>query len=350
MSQRHQSHNIVSMCLVALFFVLVGSSVYAQNGLNTDARFRSEQAGFAIQFPGKPTVKSFSTPTEHGDIELTTYSFEDLKKLAFNVSVSKFPEEYPMVNTPRKLLAHSRQAAVEALSIQSFEIDESIELNGYPGVHFKGTSGFYFVIFKIFVVDGNQYQLAMLQTKRYPTDEEANAFFNSFELLVNHAQVNLRNARGLPGLEDELEPFISPDNSFRVLFPRAPLLDTSIVKTDVGDVELYRFKVDRGNEALTIAFSEYPTALVELSDPKELLIAGKNSTMTGLGLTTIDEEKTIELSGYPGTYFRGHSDQYYTVYKAYMVNNRLYQIAITRSGAYPSKAEVKQFMESFQLN
>jgi hypothetical protein len=345
---KYHYRTIAACAMLLCCFAFGSASTCAQD--STDTRFKSKQAGFAIEFPGTPSAKSFSTPSKNGEIKLTTYSFETVDQTGFVVSFSEFPDNYMLVNNPHKLLAHSRRSAVESLGIQKFEIDETAELAGYPGVHFKGTSGFYFAIFKIYVVDGNQYQIAMLRTKSYPSDEDIASFFGSFELLVNESNIKLTNARGLPGANNEVEPFMAPDGSFRVLFPRSPLQDTSIVKADVGNVELHRFRVDRGNEALTIAYSEFPKALVELSDPKELLVAGKNSTMSSLGLTTIEEESTIELSGFPGTYFRGHSDRYYTVYRAYMVRNRLYQVAITRAGQYPNEDEVKQFMESFQLN
>ncbi len=339
--------NVLGVFL-ALFFLLP-ASLSAQDSL-VSKKFTAKDAGFAINFPQTPKIKNIETPSNDGIVSITSYQHETEDKTAYQVTYWQYPPDFLLQNDPRRLLKHSRNATNASLKLRRFDVDEEIELDGYPGIHFKATSGFFYVEYKMYVVDGTQYQIAMLRTGEYPSEEESNTFFGSFEIMLENRVLRyLRPEETAVSSKIRVDTFEAPDGSFRINFPRPPMRDTSVVNTDVGEVHLYRFKMDRGNEVFTVAYSDYPKALVELSNPQDLIEAGKASAVSGLEITNMDEEKDIAKAGYPGLLFKGHSDKYYTVYRVYMVKNRLYQIAITRSGEYPDMEEVKKFGDSFTL-
>lgn len=333
------------ICLLVLVF-----SCFSQTALHAQTDpFVSKKCGFSIQFPGEPTEAP--TPALSADeVKITMYSYEGLDKVAYLVSYTEYPPNYTLQNDPQLLLTNTKRSMIETLGIKKFDQDSAIDLDGYPGRQCKGTSGFYYVIYKVFIVDGTQYQVVVLNSGKYSDSKETEVFLESFKLLDDPSRNSAMKARDIDSiLAEQGSLFTAPDSSFQINFPRPPLADTALVKADVGEVEMYSFKVDQGNQVLTVAFSDFPTALVELSDPKELLTGGKNTAMNSLELKLIDEEKETSIDGFPGIYFKGHSDKYYTIYKVYMVKNRLYQVAITKSGAYPNPTEVQAFSDSFTL-
>ncbi len=146
------------------------------------------------------------------------------------------------------------------------------------------------------------------------------------------------------------ETFESADGHFKIFFQGAPTISDETVPTEVGNIEMKTFMYEKSiTEAFMVAYSDYPSALIELSDPQTLLQGGKDGALGSLGISTLDEEREIELDGNPGLYFKGNNSSYYVVYEVYLVDNRLYQVAILRDGSYPSQEDVDSFIGTFEL-
>lgn len=144
--------------------------------------------------------------------------------------------------------------------------------------------------------------------------------------------------------------FESKEGNFKVIFPGAPQVSTDDVPTDIGTIKMKSFMYEKSAlEAYMVAYSDYPAEMVEVSNADDLLQGGKNGALSSFGIEKAEEEEDIKINGHPGKYFKANNNQYYVVYKMYMVGNRLYQIAILRDGAYPDKKEAKSFLNSFKL-
>ena len=151
---------------------------------------------------------------------------------------------------------------------------------------------------------------------------------------------------------EEEELFVSEDGHFTIDFLGGnPSDQASTIPTDVGDVEMHMYMYERSvTEAFMVAYSDYPSDMVNESDGADVLLQGaKNGAFTNLGIIASDEEKTIEINGHPGLFFTGNNGQYYVSYEVYLVENRLYQVAILRDGSYASNKDVEDFTGSFKL-
>jgi len=148
--------------------------------------------------------------------------------------------------------------------------------------------------------------------------------------------------------DDDL--YYSEDGGFKVKFAGEPKVSSDIVPTDVGDIEMMSFLYEKSiTEAYMVAYSDYPTAMVEQSSAKDMLIGAKNGSSGNMGITSFDLDEEVEMDGNPGMYFKGNANSIYAEYKIFLVGSRLYQIAILRDGSYATPERSDEFFSSFKL-
>ncbi len=149
--------------------------------------------------------------------------------------------------------------------------------------------------------------------------------------------------------EAETDAYMSKDGKFSINFPGTPTVESQKVATEVGDIEMVTFMYEKSaTEIYMVAYSDYPSAMVEMSDPKTLLTGAKEGALSSYG-AKVTEENDVELDGNPGMTFKANSDSYYVTYEIYMVGNRLYQIVILRDGSYPTDEAYNSFIKTFKL-
>lgn len=144
--------------------------------------------------------------------------------------------------------------------------------------------------------------------------------------------------------------YYSEDGRFKVKFAGEPKVNSDIVPTDVGNIEMMSFLYEKSlTEAYMVAYSDYPSALVEQSSANDMLIGARDGSSGKMGITSFDLDEEIEIDGNPGRYFKGKAKSIHAEYKIYLVGNRLYQVAILRDGAYSMPKRSDEFFNSFQL-
>jgi len=145
------------------------------------------------------------------------------------------------------------------------------------------------------------------------------------------------------------EKFYSEDGKFKASFTGTPEVSNESIPTEVGNIEMFMFMYEKSaTEIELLAYSDYPSALVEASDKDQMLQDAKDGAVNNLGAIIV-EEKKITYKGYKGLEFKANSSQIYVNYKIFLVKNRLYQIAIMRDGSFASKENVDKFFDSFEL-
>ena len=143
--------------------------------------------------------------------------------------------------------------------------------------------------------------------------------------------------------------FSSEDGNFKVNFSGKPTETSEVIKTEAGNIELHMFMYEKSaTEIEMIAYSDYPTSIIKANTPNDLLNSAKNGAVNNLNAKITEEYKTI-FDRNPCIDFKADNKQFYVIYKIFLKNNRLYQIAIMRDGSYPSKKSIKKFVETFKL-
>lgn len=166
---------------------------------------------------------------------------------------------------------------------------------------------------------------------------------------LNDLQEDLENVDVDDALDAEGSAFTSDAGKFTINFPGTPTEETQSVPTEVGNIEMVTFMYEKSaTEVYMVAYSDYPSALIELSNAKDLLGGAKDGALGTYG-ATVSTEKDITIDGNPGMFFKANSDSYYVTYEIYLVDNRLYQIVILKDGAYASESDYNKFTKTFKL-
>ncbi len=149
--------------------------------------------------------------------------------------------------------------------------------------------------------------------------------------------------------EKKDDRFVSKDGSFKIAFPGEPTFSQEDVETELGKLKLYTYEYSPSEQkSYMIAYSDYPPEVIKEVDTKKLLDNSKTGFITSLK-AKIEEEKSIKLGDNDGVYFKAQGKAIFTLANIYFVKNRLYQIVILASDAYPTKDEADKFFNSFEL-
>lgn len=147
------------------------------------------------------------------------------------------------------------------------------------------------------------------------------------------------------------ELFTSEVGKFSInFFDVEPQHSTSSVATELGDVMMSTYIYERGaTEAYMVSLVDYPQEKVNEEGSEVLLQGGKSGALESLGIEKIDLERNLIMNGHPGLSFAADNGEYYVLYEMFLVNNRLYQVAILSVGDYPDRKLSDAFFGSFEL-
>ncbi len=154
--------------------------------------------------------------------------------------------------------------------------------------------------------------------------------------------------------QSTLETFSSEVGEFTVAAP-APFEEVQqSVETPVGPVDIYTFTAETDDSAYVVAFSDYPAAMVDQSNPELLLNSSRDGAINNLGGTLIREDM-IEIAGHPGRSLmiaaQGQADEPAIINShIYLVGNRLYQILVVSPDDQQLALQPQTFLESFTLD
>lgn len=165
---------------------------------------------------------------------------------------------------------------------------------------------------------------------------------NSIEQAMDEAETALA----------EDEDFVSEDGKYSINFPGTPVGTDQKEPTAVGDIVIHMDMYEKSaTEVFMVGYNDYPSELVEMSDPKEMLVGGIEGAKSSMGCDVEDFREMGELDGNPTIELKARStaSNYHVHYFCVMRNNRLYQVGILRDGSYPSKKDVENFTRTFEL-
>ena len=143
-------------------------------------KYTSPDGTFKISFPGTPTVSSQNVPTEVGNIEMKSFTYEKSATEAYMVALSDYPSELVLASSPDSLLQGAKVGALNSQGA-TLESEEKITLDGNPGYFFKAKKDSYHMCYKIFLKGNRLFQILMLRDGSYPSQEDITKYFESFE-------------------------------------------------------------------------------------------------------------------------------------------------------------------------
>jgi len=322
--------------------------------------YTSTEGQFSVSMPGKPTESSQNANTDLGELVNHFVKYEDGSN-QFLASYVDFPEAAMTDRDPKEVVTDGFATTFES-SPDTIKVIEKndITVQGFPGIEaeieYTSGSGNY-VWYRTVLVNNRQYQLLATTptANRDKMADDAQKFRESFELLdVSSSGDTSTPTTGTTGastgMPEGWQTFTSSEGKFTVVMPGEPTASDSTSQTAVGELTQHLFQYDKDGPEFVVAYADYPDQASE-ADPVKVL----EDTITGAAQgSTVQNQQASTLQGnasVSGEWEAGDGTAY-TFYKAILVEDRLYQLAMATSmqGKDTFEPQARAFIESFQLN
>jgi hypothetical protein len=333
-------HSLIIFMLV--FGTLLGqepkipASTAGKSNDNNGSDFFTDDPLLDVYFMGgTPTKTVTPVDTDLGKVTMTSYMYEKSNSEVYMVATSVYPEDKLQNSDSQTLLRNAKSGFCNQLGV-SPQSEKNISLDGYPGVFFKASGGEngYYAAMADYLIDNTLVQIGILRSDRAPNEKEINDFIYS---------IRLKNKKSYN--------YFTDDPDFKInFFGKEPTKSVKPVETAVGTINMITYMYNKSSELIyMVALSDYPKQYIVGSNSESLLQSTKEGYVGNMNLTITHEEK-LTHKGYPGLFFKASGNAgYYTEVIDYLVDNRLYQIAILRTDRASTEEEIKEFLYSFEL-
>ncbi len=144
--------------------------------------------------------------------------------------------------------------------------------------------------------------------------------------------------------------FVNKAGNFQILFPGQPVETFDTVATQVGMISYHTFLYEESaDRAYILVYGDYPESHIAATPSDTLLENAKKGLLSGMELTLSENDKQIEIEGYPGISFASNNGSYFIQYRIYLVNNRLFQVGNINNFSYLPQEESNAYFSSFAL-
>jgi hypothetical protein len=144
--------------------------------------------------------------------------------------------------------------------------------------------------------------------------------------------------------------FTSQEGGFSVLLPGQPKVERQTTETAVGPLAftMHTVELGFGSIAYIASYNDYPPSLIADGD-KNAILDGVVEGALG-SKANLKKSDPISIDGHPGREFTGTvKDGYEYTSRAYLVNQRLYQLNIVSTPGKVPAEDKRKYFESFKL-
>ncbi|GAB4123325.1 MAG: hypothetical protein OHK0045_23720 [Raineya sp.] len=144
-------------------------------------------------------------------------------------------------------------------------------------------------------------------------------------------------------------PVIIEEDLFKINFPESPEKTVDTVDKTVE----YLVSQKSDSVRFLLYYRDYKMESIEkYGGAEKFLNNQEKQVIEGQKFREKDivENKKINIDGNPGLSLKvGAAENFFLVYRIYLVKNRVYQLGISSMTKYPSDKEIEDFFGSFQL-
>jgi len=154
--------------------------------------------------------------------------------------------------------------------------------------------------------------------------------------------------------QTDFQEFSSEAGGFSISTPAIFEENQQSLNTPAGPIDVYTFTVEENNADYIVAYSDYPSEMVEATDPEAMLDGNRDGALRNLQGEVLSEE-TVSIDGNPGRSltidaFNAEGEPSIIDFRIFLVDNRLYQIIVVSPKDQETPSNADQFLESFALN
>ena len=151
----------------------------------------------------------------------------------------------------------------------------------------------------------------------------------------------------------EWKTFSSVSGGFSILTPGTPIEKQLMQETPMGKIFVTTFRINSKSSSYFIGYNDYPDDFIRRSNINGLLDGARDGSIGNLNGRLLTQHN-ISVNGYPGReyvaefMFKKPGDSTVKT-RAYLVNNRLFQISVMSIKGEVSVAQQNKFLNSFTL-
>lgn len=133
---------------------------------------------FSIVFPYEPVRQVQDIETDGlGIVQMISYIYEDAST-AWMIAYTEYPAEHMQQSGLLESAKNGFITSLELVVATEWAISKDI----YEGIYFQAGNEQTFCVLKDFIVGNRLYQIGILQSDEYPSEEVVDRFINSFNL------------------------------------------------------------------------------------------------------------------------------------------------------------------------
>lgn len=144
--------------------------------------------------------------------------------------------------------------------------------------------------------------------------------------------------------------FTSKEGRFSVALSTAPVEKVRSAKAGAGQIDIHLFVHDENNFRYILSYNDFPPIAVAAIDPERLFDSTRDGVVSGYKGKLLNET-SIRLDGkYPGREIQVLSGDGMHAMRSrmFMINNRLYQVAVALPKADLDSSTALNFLNSFK--
>lgn len=148
--------------------------------------FKSDDGNFSISFPGEPEFTAEPVDLDEGQsTTMNSFTYVEDDKIVLMIAYSDVASDDDFsIEAARALLKDEQGGALGSFNVDKPEEEKQSDYGEYPGLFYKAkTPEAFYVVAQTYFIDNRLYQIEMLTSDNYPSQEEMDAFTGSFRLL-----------------------------------------------------------------------------------------------------------------------------------------------------------------------
>jgi len=151
-----------------------------QSKTSSTSNYFNDDPFFRINFKSQPTKTANDIETAVGTVKMVTYMVEE-PTVAYMIAYSTYPSNHITANNTQTMLDNAVGGFIGNLQMTLIDQKE-ISLQGNKGVLFKASSDLYYAIVADYLVNNTLFQIGIMRSDGFPTQNEVNDFIYTFEL------------------------------------------------------------------------------------------------------------------------------------------------------------------------
>lgn len=172
--------------------------------------------------------------------------------------------------------------------------------------------------------------------------------------LLSFFLITISYAKSQTGSSNKVAKYVSNTGKFKIQFPVSnPTTNNQDINLGENlNSTLYTFSYESSTVLYMVSYNDYPQEIMKNLDVKESLNGAEKGFNKSMELTSYQKSNiNIEKNRkkYSGIFYKSSGKGKYVAVKVFLIENRLYQLAIMNMEGVVAQKDINDFLNSFEI-